>query len=1654
MKMSTMQRLLSIVLACAMVLSMFPMYALADSGRPGDPVVVNSGFESALVGDAIPGWSMVTTNTISTVTQSTYQAHSGEHSLFFNNPTNTEQLQIKSDKIAVMPGETYIAKAWVYVIQQTHSLGYEFHYWTADNTKASKPTDMNLFGKGTIPLNQWTEIQYQITVPDDATQVELRFNSGMAATSTVVYIDDVSLVLPEPVAPVEPLAPVVVNPGFESALVGDAIPGWSMVTTNTISTVTQSTYQAHSGEHSLFFNNPTNTEQLQIKSDKIAVTPGENYIAKAWVYVIEQTHSLGYEFHYWTASDTKASTASTFKNFAKGTIPLNEWTEIEVEFTVPADATQVELRFNSGKAATSTVVYIDDVSLVLPELAAPPMPEHIQNAGFEAELVGGHIPNWTLGAGTAGALTLSTDRVNSGTKSLHLVDNDTVLGTRVISDGFQVIGGESYIASVYVNVVNQSHNIVYEIYYYDAAGAQVGFKQELFGTLALGTNVWTQMRMFTDAPADAVYAKAAFFSGGISNTEAYFDDVALDIIPKEQPLDREYGAAVNLGDMVSVSLGQAGAIQTNSLGENEVYFVSNGLPGTLSVLDAETGALKFSQEIPNTEATWAITIGPDQNVYFASTMNGVIYRYLPAEKRVETVGVNPSDNWVWDLEATADGKLYGGTYKDKAGGKVFEYDIATGQFRDYGVVKAGQDYVRGIGVHGDYIYAALGTNVHLYKIHRETGVKTEINIPGYTGTVNTMADAWVFGDKLFASVSTVNMVVLDLNTEEVLNQFQYSNMISEPNPANPNEIYFKYLMDFFKYDMSTNKVTPIELPFPLPDTTRVKDMSWITLTGGEKAGETVLAMVTQYGEYFLYDPADGAMEAVTLAIDPQPVRVQALKTGPMDGRLYLGGYQRGMSIYNPFEDRIDLNISSFAQPEGIGFLNDYVYYGTYVGSIMYKFDPRQEAALNVNPQFVYDITNHQDRPFAIESGGGRLYVGNVADYGILGGTLAIYNEEKDEWKQFDDVVEDQAIIGLAYKDGLLYGGTTVWGGLGSVPTQAQAKIFVWDVAAEAKIAEFTPDIPGIDESPKMIGDLSFGPDGLLWGAVDGTIFALDVETREVVKSKMIRPSVYNSSKWKPYQISWSPDGMLYTTLSRKLMVIDPETLQYKVLDDIFVNDMTIGIDGSIYYAPDAGTKLSRIAVPETDATLSDLTVDGETIAGFSPGVTKYELALSADSVITAAATQADATVAIQVDEAAKQTLVGVTGTDGKSKLVYTINWIEGGETGGGEVPKPSPTSPDEEPKDLADPTTQVVNEQDLQPNENGAIVVELEAGQNTARLPIHAGATVGEQPIIISSDAYTVEVPAEVLNQLQELATDEGLEGAQIELSFEPAEEETKQDAVRAVADDYNADIQAASEVYRFNLSVIDKNGEQSSIDQFDKPIAISLAVNGEVNEELIGIYRIDEDGALTYVGGTIADNQITVDITEAGNYVVLEFNKQFEDVTDQHWANKTIKKMAAMLIAQGVNASEFAPQRDVTRAEFVSFLARAFNLAAGADEAGQFADVDAGKWYANAVQAAFQAGIINGTSRTTFSPEDTITREQMAMMLLNAYAYQNGEQAAAAVGSGFADQSSFSGWARDAVQAAQGLGLVNGRGNNLFVPQGQLTRAESMQAILNLLRK
>lgn len=1037
-----------------------------------------------------------------------------------------------------------------------------------------------------------------------------------------------------------PASGPVINGGFEEVV----IPGWSLVTNNPSTSIAFSEDRAHTGNKSLYFKDENNNNtggNLQVTSEKVAVTAGESYVAKAFVNVVRQSHSIGYEVHYFNDEDIKVGTA-TFLNFRSADLGTNQWTEIQVPFELPEGATKVELRFNSGHPSV-TEAYFDDVTIESSSIEEPPSEDinmEVENPGFEEEVIDGNIPGW-ISEFEGPGVQISTERARSGVQSLHLHDATDQAGVSVLSDKIAVDAGASYLMTVYSNVVRQTHNVVTEVRYFDENNNRIAEHRELNGNLP--TNEWVDLKVFSVVPENASYARLAFYSGGISFTEVYFDDVTFEKVTDDSQFDREYADPINLGEMVHVQLGQAGAIQENSLGENEVYYHSNGHPGTFSVLDAETGELKFSKVIENTEAVWAMTIGSDKNVYFAGTADGKLYRYVPERKEVQDLGANPTGAWVWDIEATEDGKIYGATYP---GAGVFEYDISTGQFRDLGSVTK-QDYARGLAVDGDYIYVGIGTTKHLYKINRHTGEKEELLIEGQSGENGIIQDIWVVNGKLLVAVSTINMLVIDPETMEVEGSFQFSNMISEPDPNQPNMIYYKNGTQLYKYDLDTNEETLIEGLPVLPDTPRVKDMAWITLS----SGKTAVAMVTQYGEYMLYHPDTNELSFVALDLAATAVAIQALEAGP-DGKLYMGGYQRGMSVFNPFNEKIEVNVSSFAQPEGIGFLNDTVYFGTYVGAIMYSYDPNQPVDLNSNPKLEYDIKDEQDRPFAITSGDNKLFVGTIPDYGVLGGALAIYDAETDEWTQERNIVQDQSIISLAYHEGKLYGGTSVWGGLGIEPKAQEAKIFVWDVEKGEKITEFTPEIPGIDATPRMIGDLSIGPDGYLWGAVEGTIFKMNPETYEVVDRKVIRPSLYNSSKWVPYHLEWGPDGMLYTTLSRSLIVIDPETLDYKVLVEDFMNSMTVGVDGSIYYA--LGSELYKIPVPETDATLTAISIDGEVIEGFQPGKLNYTIHADPTENILVETAQSGADV--EIVHASEATEIIVTGTDGISTITYTIKW--------------------------------------------------------------------------------------------------------------------------------------------------------------------------------------------------------------------------------------------------------------------------------------------------------------------------------------------------------------------------------------------------------------
>jgi hypothetical protein len=114
------------------------------------------------------------------------------------------------------------------------------------------------------------------------------------------------------------------------------------------------------------------------------------------------------------------------------------------------------------------------------------------------------------------------------------------------------------------------------------------------------------------------------------------------------------------------------------------------------------------------------------------------------------------------------------------------------------------------------------------------------------------------------------------------------------------------------------------------------------------------------------------------------------------------------------------------------------------------------------------------------------------------------------------------------------------------------------------------------------------------------------------------------------------------------------------------------------------------------------------------------------------------------------------------------------------------------------------------------------------------------------------------------------------------------------------------------------------------------------------------------------------------------------------------------------------------------------------------FADVTEGSWYASAIVWAKENGIVSGVGDNLFAPNDSVTREQAAAILLN-YANHTGAAPRGAWASrlDFADTDQISDWAISGAVYCQTNGIIGGKPGNLFDPQGQATRAE-ISAILH----
>ena len=167
-----------------------------------------------------------------------------------------------------------------------------------------------------------------------------------------------------------------------------------------------------------------------------------------------------------------------------------------------------------------------------------------------------------------------------------------------------------------------------------------------------------------------------------------------------------------------------------------------------------------------------------------------------------------------------------------------------------------------------------------------------------------------------------------------------------------------------------------------------------------------------------------------------------------------------------------------------------------------------------------------------------------------------------------------------------------------------------------------------------------------------------------------------------------------------------------------------------------------------------------------------------------------------------------------------------------------------------------------------------------------------------------------------------------------------------------------------------------------------------------------------------------------------------FTDVSEKDWFYGDVMFVYENGLMLGTSKTLFSPHGTATRGMMATILWRMEGSPAPKGK-NSFTDVEAGKWYADAITWTAENGIFAGYGKDKFGPDDPITREQLAAIFYRYADYKGYDLTVKGNLDKFKDADKITDYAKTVMQWAVGSGLVKGKSGNLLDPQGTATRAE-----------
>ncbi|MFD5213800.1 LPXTG cell wall anchor domain-containing protein [Microbacterium sp. NPDC058345] len=621
--------------------------------------------------------------------------------------------------------------------------------------------------------------------------------------------------------------------------------------------------------------------------------------------------------------------------------------------------------------------------------------------------------------------------------------------------------------------------------------------------------------------------------------------------------EQRVGIPVQVPSIIDMAFGELD-------GRTVGYTATSSDGSLLNVIDIASNTFVQGAEMPSVIQVWKLEIAPNGKVYVAAIgkdagggQRGELWIYDPEANSAVFAGAVPGSSSNWSMVIDDQSNAYIGTYKT---GEVVKYDAAADTFTRWDRVE-GEEYVRSIEYHDGYVYAGTGATGAVVKIdagapsHRERISDPLLDIFG-VDALPWAYDMQKVGDWLVVNFSgdLAATAFYNLETQQWSTKTLNKSAIAGTPTRNGNpgftqlaprdgKIYLTYNGTIAEVDLSGEE--PVFSDAGIPFGLGMRGQAWVDLGEAGHPGEW-LVTASRQGPLRALDLVNGKSISLPNAVQTSagtPLHTAGVNA---DGDVYMVTYPAGTgAVY-------DTTTGAFAnfpaeQAESMLTVGDTTYFGLYPGGHI----DRVVTGESGRPQSsrLFTIGDGQDRPYHMVEADGKLFIGSIPGYGLHQGALTIHDLATGETTVEKGIVENQSVIGLAVRDGIVYGSTTIVGGLGAEPIATEAKMFTYDVARGEKTGEYSLDLPS-GQSPKHISALSFGPDGNLWGTTDGWVFALDPETMQVIesKSKNILPDVTRYGMWRPMSFDWY-DGKLLINVASRLTVVDPETMEHRIVTD-------------------------------------------------------------------------------------------------------------------------------------------------------------------------------------------------------------------------------------------------------------------------------------------------------------------------------------------------------------------------------------------------------------------------------------------------------------------------------------------------------------------------